>query len=432
MKSKIMNILLIFLITSILSCNTTEPNGTKTISLTVEDVSCTEAWLKISGAAGSSLILKRDDKEIKNIILRTADTTVVDDSLQPDKSYAYQALIKTSSVITEGSPKVTATTMDTTSHNFTWQTFTFGSGVATSDLKDVAIIDKNNIWAVGAIYLKDSIGNPDPQAYNAVHWDGVKWELKKIPFYYQGTPFYGPIYSIYSFGENDIWFGIGNMIHFDGKNYNSVIIPGTIFQSIINKIWGNEDYLYIVGNDGNIARYNRKASVGGWQKIETGTDLDISDIWGNNDNIICVAGKDYQSFRKEIFLIDGSTIKRKIKNDELYFLRSLWFKNKYRTMFVGTSIFNIDNILNDTLIKEVHIDRVNYALNSIRGNGANDIFTAGAFGEILHYNGGSWESYIDQTHINGNYYKIAVKGDLVVAVGLDNPNAVVAMGIRNK
>ena len=49
-------------------------------------------------------------------------------------------------------------------------------------LYDVAIIDENNIWAVGEIYLNDSLGQPDPTPYNAVHWDGISWNLKKIYF----------------------------------------------------------------------------------------------------------------------------------------------------------------------------------------------------------------------------------------------------------
>ncbi len=57
------------------------------------------------------------------------------------------------------------TTMDTTSHNFTRQSFTFGQH-SSSVLYDVAIIDENNIWAVGDIYMNDSLGNPDPNRYN--------------------------------------------------------------------------------------------------------------------------------------------------------------------------------------------------------------------------------------------------------------------------
>ncbi len=76
------------------------------------------------------------------------------------------------------SNELSVTTMDTTSHNFTWQTWTFGEH-SSSTLYDVAIIDENNIWAVGEIYMNDSLGNPDPDAYNAVHWNGSELEYKE-------------------------------------------------------------------------------------------------------------------------------------------------------------------------------------------------------------------------------------------------------------
>ncbi len=114
------------------------------------------------------------------------------------------------------------TTMDTTSHNFTWQTFTFGQH-SNSVLYDVAIIDENNIWAVGAIYMNDSLGNHDPNAYNAVHWDGIKWDLKRIQFYtfcgQQHTGSY-PAKSIFAFGSNDIWVGMDSsqVVRWNGQS----------------------------------------------------------------------------------------------------------------------------------------------------------------------------------------------------------------------
>ena len=69
--------------------------------------------------------------------------------------------------------------MDTTSHNFTWQSWTFGEH-SSSVLYDVEIIDENNIYAVGKIYMNHSLGQPDLQPYGMAIWDGQTWELKKI------------------------------------------------------------------------------------------------------------------------------------------------------------------------------------------------------------------------------------------------------------
>ena len=78
------------------------------------------------------------------------------------------------------SNKVVSTTMDTSSNNFTWQSWTFGetSGGA---LYDLAIINENDIWAVGEIEINDSVGS-GYTIYNAIHWNGQQWELKKIRY----------------------------------------------------------------------------------------------------------------------------------------------------------------------------------------------------------------------------------------------------------
>ena len=69
--------------------------------------------------------------------------------------------------------------MDTTSHNFTFEMITFGGQIGSSVLFDVAIINENNIWAVGEIWIADT-SQLGYTKYNAVHWDGNSWELKRI------------------------------------------------------------------------------------------------------------------------------------------------------------------------------------------------------------------------------------------------------------
>ena len=47
-------------------------------------------------------------------------------------------------------------------------------------------------------------------------------------------------------------------------------------------MWGTSDNdLYIVGNNGLIAHYDGRQ----WQRIESGTDTQIRDIWGYVDKI---------------------------------------------------------------------------------------------------------------------------------------------------
>ena len=65
--------------------------------------------------------------------------------------------------------------LDTTSHYVSWEIDTLGSPGTWSHFNDVAIIDKNNIWAVGDMYIIEDDGSRIQ--YNEAHWDGQDWEI---------------------------------------------------------------------------------------------------------------------------------------------------------------------------------------------------------------------------------------------------------------
>ncbi|MBK7500057.1 MAG: hypothetical protein IPI19_13445 [Ignavibacteriales bacterium] len=161
-----------------ISCDSTEPPANISLTLKLEDVSCTEAWLQLTTnniQLPATINLLINNSVTQTFSLSTNDSVLYIDSLLPNQTYKLIAAMQQSNNV---SNEVTVTTMDTTSHNFTWQTFEFGQH-SSSTLYDVAIIDENNIWAVGEIYMNDSLGNPDPTFYNVVHWDGQSWELKR-------------------------------------------------------------------------------------------------------------------------------------------------------------------------------------------------------------------------------------------------------------
>ena len=77
-----------------------------------------------------------------------------------------------------------------------------------------------------------------------------------------------------------------------------------------------------------------------------------------------------------------------------------------------------------------HLGVTIYSTNRIRGNSINDIVLTGGGGDILHYSGLNFKSYLSQTQINGNYYSVDMKDNIIVAVGIDNPKAVITIGRR--
>ncbi|RJP63360.1 MAG: glucosyl transferase [Ignavibacteriales bacterium] len=436
MRFKLVFTFFVISVLALIGCDSNEPEENSKLKLTVEDVSCTEAWLKISDAKGSLITLKRDNKEIMQFKLTGTDTIVVDDSLLPTKTYRYQVFslpagqagiqYPTSSI------EVPVTTMDTTSHNFTWQSWTFGeNGAGSSTLYDVAIIDESNIWAVGSIYIKDSLGNPDPHSYNVAHWNGLKWELKRINFYTicghkNLTPY--PAKSIFAIDKNEILIAMdGDQIAKleNGIQVDQFCLPSFLSMSI-NKLWGNnsKDY-YIIGNRGNIAHYEN----GNWHKIDTGNEWDIYDMFGytnsfNKVEIICAATDPNDYSNSVIYKITDEPSLEFIRLNTKRLTGSVW-TNKGNILYVcGDGIFT-----NKSGKWEEEILPVNYVTSKIRGNNLNDIFVCGVLGLIAHYNGINWKVYNDNQ--NTIYSAVNIKENITAFAGWRNGQAVITIGKRN-
>jgi hypothetical protein len=317
------------------------------------------------------------------------------------------------------------TVPDTTSHNFTFQTFTFGGNAGSCVLSDVAIISDTNIWAVGAIYLDSADGAPDPFPYNVAHWDGNSWKIQRIPYSYQGQPLYGPIHSIFGFNANDIW--LDPWFRWDGQNFTQVPIDPILDGVGINRMWGNLSEMYVVGTNGFIAHYTN----GSWTKISSGTTLTFNDIFGSGGQILAVCSQDYPA-GQGIFSIAGNSATQISASpiDPIEEFFSVWFVPNQQYYVVGDGIYQ-KNSLSDSAWRNGPLDITHDATTRVRGNNINDVFVVGAFGEFLHWNGVSWRSYMGQTGLaDGSYTSVAVEGNLVVAVGANDAQAVITMGRR--
>ncbi len=424
----------LYLFSLLLSCSPTE-SVFKDQKITLQaDAGVTEAWLTLSAEPIKSNALytvKRDTSLIFKGKLNKNDTLLYDSGLKPDENYKYTAYAELNG---ERSPAVSAeiVTMDTTGHDFSWTTYEFGGQGGSSAFYDVAIIDENDIWAVGEIYTKDtytydSLGNwIDP--YNAAYWDGEKWELKRIYWNYQNNKSWSPIYSIISFNLNDVWFGIGSLIHWDGKIFKSYKVPESVFPSKINKIWGtSSENLYIVGNSGLIAHYDGQS----WTKIESGTDLPIQDIWGSKDErtgeyeILCVASRPLYDNGKKLLKIEGNST-REINSEGLsWSLRGLWFKANRKYIIVGDGYYESNNY-NKVWKRSYNFPR-KYK-RAVVAKKINDIIICGSYSLLMHFNGYTWKYYYDK--INGWYNSSDIKGNTAVSVGSDGRKAYIVHGKR--
>ncbi|MBK7104560.1 MAG: glucosyl transferase [Ignavibacteriae bacterium] len=440
MKKKYLPILLLPVVFALIfisfSCDTTEPNKA-ILELQLEDASCTEVWLTLKTnnlQIPANINLFVNEKNKRTIRLNEVDTVLYVDSLLPNQTYNIYTTVEKQLGL---SNKIQVTTLDTTSHNITWQTFLFGEH-SSSVLYDVAVIDENNIWAVGEIYLNDSLNSPDPKFYNLIRWNGKEWKPERIYFNNsQQQSFLAPMKAVFAFDSNNVTIGLDQIIKWNGKKYQSIEIPKTVFNSWINKLWGasNND-IYAVGNSGLIAHYN-----GYWEKTEYSTTLPFQDIWGskkikeNDSKVLCVASDKYEGHGPEVYEIKNNLIVPQMLEGLPWSISSVWFKNELKTYIVGDGIYIQNPYSANKTWKNVNNNISSYYMHTIRGNDVNDIFIGGAGGEIVHFNGVTWKTYKNDGVPNfyGNYLSLSVKENLVCFVGNyidDKVKAIITIGRR--
>src|SRR5512134_934809 len=97
-KSAVSSVLFTFVFS--LSCNTTEvpppPGQIRSITLSVEDVGVTEAWIRVTPSptvSARTVVLERDNQPIDTILISSVDTLVFDDELGPGRLYEFRSYV---------------------------------------------------------------------------------------------------------------------------------------------------------------------------------------------------------------------------------------------------------------------------------------------------------------------------------------------------
>lgn len=414
------------LLTLVSACGILSSDEDNTL-LKVKTISAVEVALEVQGNPGDQIIIARGGEERYAFRLNQPDTLIYETGLEPATSYTWSITNQSTINGRWQNHKQQATTLDTTSSNFTWQTFSFGEH-SSSVLYGVSIIDENNIWAVGEIYMNDSTGQADSDAYNVAHWNGTEWDFKKLQFYtFCNQPNTGsyPATSVIAFSENDLRISSASQV----TRYNGTeqIVTECIPTSV-NKLWGTDSSnVYAVGNNSTISHYNGQS----WQKIETGTELDFYDIHGNEQQgVVAIAARQSVSSDKAIVRIKEDLTTKPLSTTPIPFsISGIWFDASGVTYVVGSRISvksDIDytgpwRVLDKSVIDHPYL----FAMDA---NGLNDLVAVDGYGEIIHFNGGVWTLY--EQGIEGNLYDIAMKENAVMAVGYDGRKAFITIGKR--
>ncbi len=177
-----------------------------------------------------------------------------------------------------------------------------------------------------------------------------------------------------------------------------------------------------MGNGGNIAHYDGT----NWTKINSGTTVDLMDVWGGKDGkVIWACGYNSNYALTTLVKISNSTVTKiyegspNEQSNNIYvgLIGSCWFyQNKYLYLTNGQEILRKEINSNEFNI-ESFAEKLSDLIYSIRGNGRNDIWAAGQNGLVGHYNGYSIKEYTETKKMDDVYYSSGYKTNTYICVG---------------
>jgi hypothetical protein len=400
----------------------------QTIGVTLVDTTCTEVWLKLSfldSTTSKNFSLVRNGTTIYSGSCLAKDTIIIDFERVPKTTYNYRARLLKNQQTIDSSNSIGVTTLDTTSHNYTWTTELLGEGY--SLLRGVTIVNDTLVYAVGQMFKRDSTGRIEiEKPYCLAKWNGSSWTLKQLSYYnpdvITGDP-YGYLpegYSIIVFGTNDIWIAAYSVFNWDGVSSQVVRSLSSIqLGSSVTKLWGtSRNNIYGVGPNGSIAHFDGTS----WTKMESGTTVDLTDISGSPD------GKEVWACGYETS--DGSSVILRLKN-------GVW--EKFGGNTVNSLLYNVIlgvwschtnslyiahdgsvSLFNTIIPNNIIIGTFQIGALAIRGSSKNNVGVCGDGGFIRHWNGITWESIQMGEPIDNRLYSLALSQKLFISVGVRN------------
>ncbi len=428
MKKYFLFLFITFIIQACQDENPIAPDNNFT--LTALETSCTEVWLQIKiqniEMPVTAVIYEQDSiiEQLNN--LNVSDTIIYIDSLKSRQSYKYKYVL-TVAGRNYSSNTVTVNTMDTTSHNFTWYTWTY-SGDATCAMYDAFMYDEDNIFTVGYLTRVDPSGTFQ-HYYPILKWNGIDWDLIEI---FTPNLVITKLSGIWVFNPSHIYLAGSRIYKWDGSSSTAPVVYETPWQTdpeaSIYDLWGNSDSLiYGIGTAGYLVTKGKYS----WEKIETGTRDRICRISGAVDNstgklnIYCTVSELAYLGRNSIIKVtDRNKIQSVPWNSKL--ISPIWTPNGWLLYAGGEGLYSNKS---GEWIPEFQYEPI---ISSIKGNGLNDIFITLNNGYIGHYNGFNWRVYPRFSNLmNYNIFSISVKGNMVIGVGRNNEDALIVMGIRH-
>ncbi|MBI5727569.1 MAG: hypothetical protein HY965_06930, partial [Ignavibacteriales bacterium] len=324
------------------------------VTLTVEEISCTEAWIRIRAENLEKLQNAKffiNDVQHSTFSLRSTDTLVYIDSLQVKKQYRF---LIAGSYINEYDNETpisflsqTCETPDTATHYFSWQIYELGTTVFSgSFIFDAVVINDNKAWLASEIYLDDGQGNVDTEPYGATLYNGSGFELKKVFLEKNENHPYNAIarfHSVKTDEAGEIYFSTqtGVYKYKNGKwEEKAFFLTYEPFNHWVYNMWvTKQGTVYCAADSGILYQVNGTQ----WKKNYMGTEMLLGNLSGIEDGSggvqLYLVGLYGDGRKAEILKTNGMTVVEKIPVNEEYFVSAIWVPNKYTYFYGGVALY---------------------------------------------------------------------------------------------
>jgi hypothetical protein len=344
---------------------------------------------------------------------------------------------------------------DTTTHEYTWEYHVFGqSPVSTSWFRDIHIVNDDNFWMVGDVQIDTIIytrSGLSTQRVTAVHWDGKKF----TPYAIEGLTISGQVSGVAIYAvegrEGSVYFmsnGACTEMRDDSVAIHDLRVLAGKWSSHQRMDKFRSDRMYIYGGGpGFAAELVQERPLGPMtiRQIPVNSELPVATFAeaATDDyymGLWWTKSSEHHFWRR----LNGELIDYNFSRTELGqrdFCAALWVSNEYVYSTSGPYMFRqaisdtTDRVFTFIMANEGEVKPLGMPFR-MTGSADNDIFIAGDYGTVFHYNGVSFHLYKECKEFipTGRFFDIAVTKHKVYLVGggsVDGkPRAVLMIGTR--
>jgi hypothetical protein len=432
------------LLIGILSCSEElVPRYDGSITLAISELNPYSVKLRVYGSIDhlpSILSLRRVDGFPSTDVSLTkieVDTIIRDANLLPKHDYTFRAFVLSEGSIVDSSIDLTLTTPDTSSHGFHWTLFHVG--FLGSQATGVSIVNDSCAWISGNFQDYESNDSTQVIPYGALTWNGTDL-VKRIVRYLEpgsSTLYPGELTGIQAIAENDVYATTAmSLLHWDGYDWGqrAMFYQTFPFNYALRSLWiENAHQIYCGGRNGGLFLVRDS----NWTDLSPGGNMTFVDLWGTTDPsthepyVLGAMSRPRVDNTHALIKIVGESVSALSDSGIQSPILSVWKLENSRAYIANWDIVTKPDPLAGGPWSRTFLIFVPWAYpQSIRGNNENDLLLGCADGEVIHYNGASALSYSEVRLTTGQYQKVALRGNLAVAVGEEQGRAVVAIGTR--